>query len=293
MDHDLYEWSPLPERPPLRWPGGAPLALCVVVSLEQVEWQPHDGVAPPSARGALYPSAYDPVVLSLHEYGNRVGAFRVLDLLDRLGVRATAAVDALLAERRPALVEECAARGFAFAGHGLSASRMTTEETGEAEEREQIARCLAAIETVTGSRPGGWLGVDYGESSRTLGLLAEAGVRWVCDWPNDEQPYELSTGAGELVSIPVTLDLDDVVAMRQRALPAPEWADMVEAAAARLVRDGAASGRMLVLNLHPYVVGQPFRIRHLERALGNVLAAGSVWVATADEIAAHRAARGA
>src|SRR5882672_271753 len=181
MDQRFYEWRPLPEREPVRWPGDAALAVVVLLCLESVEWGPHDGVAPPGARGAVYPKAFDPTVLSLHEYGNRVGVFRVLDVLDRLAIRATAAADAGVAGRRPLLLEECAARGFSFAGHGVSASRMVTELVTLDEERRQIGCCLEAIGRVVGRSPAGWLGMGYGESSRTLPLLAEAGVRYVCD----------------------------------------------------------------------------------------------------------------
>jgi allantoinase len=284
MDHDLYEWSPLPARAPVRWPGGSTLAVVIVLCLQSVEWQPHDDVAPPSARGAVYPHAFDPTLLSLHEYGNRVGVFRVLDVLDRLGLRATAAVDALVAERRTLLVEQCAERGFSFAGHGLSASRMTTEQLEVGDERDRIERCLQAIAGTTGSAPRGWLGVGYGESSRTLALLAEAGVGYVCDWPNDEQPYLMRAPVGELVSLPVALELDDILAMRLRSLPVQEWAAMVERAARQLVADGQASGRVLVLVLHPYLVGQPFRIRYLEGVLASLQAMDGVRIATADEV---------
>ena len=287
MDHDLYDWSPLPAREPLRWPGDAALAVVVVVCLELVEWEPHASVAPPSARGAVYPRAFDPTLLSLHEYGNRVGVFRVLDVLDRLGIPGTAAVDALVAERRPVLVEECAARGFAFAGHGLSASRMPTELDDGEEERRQIDRCLDAVARVTGSRPRGWLAPGYGESSRTLGLLADAGVEYVCDWPNDEQPYEMRTPSGRLVSLPAAVELDDLVAMRLRSIPVRSWVGMVERACARLVADGAGSGRVLVLPLHPHVTGQPFRIRHLEQALSVFVGRDDVWAATAADVV-HR-----
>src|SRR4051812_38863889 len=153
---------------PLQWPGDAALAVVVVLCLEGVEWQPHDGVAPPAARGAVYPRAFDPTVLSLHEYGNRVGVFRVLDVLDRLGIPGTAAVDAVVAERRRFVVEECAARGFAFAGRGTSASRMVTELDTEEDERAAIERCLTAIERITRERPRGWFSTGYGESTRTL-----------------------------------------------------------------------------------------------------------------------------
>lgn len=286
-DHRHYDWSPLPARSLLRWPGGASLAIVVVLCLEGVEWQPHDAVAPPAARGAVYPRAFDPTVLSLHEYGNRVGVFRVLDVLDRLGIRATAAVDALVAERRQVVVEECAARGFSFAGRGISASRMVTELDGEEVERAAIEYCLRAIEHASGVRPAGWFSTGYGESTRTLGLLADAGLRYVCDWPNDEQPYWI----GGLVSLPAAVDLDDEVTMRLRSVPVTDWAEMVVSAAARLATDGVDSGRLLVLPLHPYVVGQPFRVRHLERALAAVAERGDLWFATADDVVSHVTAR--
>ena len=284
MDHALYDWVPMPSRTPLCWPDGSRLAVVIVLCLELVEWQPHHEVAPPSARGAVYPGAFDPTLLSLHEYGNRVGVFRVLDVLDRLELTATAAVDALVAERRPLLVEECATRKFSFAGHGLSASRMTTELLGEDEERARIERCMGAIGRITGRAPRGWLGAGYGESTRTPALLAEAGVRYLCDWPNDEQPYVMRTTAGALVSLPVAVELDDVIAMRLRSLSVQQWAAMVERAAERLVADGEESGRLLVLPLHPYLVGQPFRIRCLERVLSRLAAHDRVTFATADQV---------
>jgi peptidoglycan/xylan/chitin deacetylase (PgdA/CDA1 family) len=287
MDHGLYAWSPLPEREPLRWPGGAALAVVVVLCLEAVEWQPHDVVAPPSALGAVYPRAFDSTVLSLHEYGNRVGVFRVLDVLDRLGIPGTAAADALVAERRPLVVEECVKRGFAVAGRGASASRMVTELTGETDERAQIERCLAAVQRVGGRRPSGWLSTGYGESTRTLSLLAQAGLRYVCDWPNDEQPYRIQTSVGSLLSLPAALDLDDEAAMRLRSIPVTRWAEMVERARRRLVADGAQSGRLLVLPLHPYVIGQPFRIRYLERVLSTLVGRDEIWPATADDVVRH------
>jgi hypothetical protein len=112
-------------------------------------------------------------------------------------------------------------------------------------------------------------------------------VRYVCDWPNEEQPYRI----GDLVSLPPALDLDDELALRLRSLPVGQWVEMVARAVARLAADGADSGRLLVLPLHPYVVGQPFRIRYLERALAAVAGRDDVWLATADDVVAHVDAR--
>jgi allantoinase len=256
------------------------LVACLLVSLEQVEWEPPpDGtVVPPSARGTVYPAAFDPTVLSLREYGNRVGVFRVLRVLERLGLAATVAVDALLAEWKPSLVQVCLRAGHELAGRGLNASRMVTELLPEDEERDQIRRCLDAVEAAGAPRPTGWVSPDYGESSRTPRLLAEAGVRYVCDWPGDERPHALDG----LVSLPVALDLDDVYALRTRALSVGRWERAVLETAQRMAADG---GRVLVLHVHPWVIGQPFRIRYLERALEALVRSGDVCFATCAEAA--------
>ena len=164
---------------------------------------------------------------------------------------------------------------------------MVTELTTTEEERAGIERCLTAVAGVTGARPAGWFSTGYGESTRTLGLLADAGVRYVCDWPNDEQPYAIGTPPRTLVSLPAAVDLDDEVVVRLRSIPVDRWERMVTAACARLVSDGAESGRLLVLPLHPYLVGQPFRIRYLERALAAVAGTSGVWLTTADEVVDH------
>ena len=125
----------------------------------------------------------------MHEYGNRVGVFRVLDTLQRHGFKPTIAMDRLTAEHYPFLVRHCVARGFEFIAHGVSVNRMITSRMPEQEEREYIRTSVDALTRATGKAPSGWLGPEYGESANTPGLLAEAGIRYVCDWVNDEQPY--------------------------------------------------------------------------------------------------------
>ena len=286
MDNTYYDWSALPLRPALRWPEGARVAVCVIVSMEQIEWWPGAGTAvPPSlVRFGTYPEVFDVADLSVHEYGNRVGIFRVLDVLDRHGVRATAAIDAALARGNPFLVERCHERGYEFAAHGVSASRAITEEMGEAAERAYIRASIDAVAEATGVSPRGWLSPDYVESTRTVRLLAEEGLRYVCDWPNDEQPYRMTVPTGELYSLPVTLDADEVITHRLRGVPMARWLRIVTESLDRLHRDGASAGRLLVLNVHPYVMGQPFRIRYLDRALAYVLGHDDIWLATAGEI---------
>ena len=287
MDNPYYDWSPISTRPPLRWPNDAKVALCVIVSLESSMWQPpEDAFLPPSylLQQGAYPAIPDIHEVSHHEYGNRVGVFRVMRVLDKYGIKGTAALDAGIAEDYPFIVGQCQQRGWEIIGHGLNFSQMITERMTEPEEREHIRRCLGAIEGATGQAPVGWIGADYGESTRTVGLLAEMGVRYVCDWPNDEQPYTMKVPNGQMVSLPVMLELDEVYTHRGRTVPINIWSQMVREAFDRLHQDGADSGRLLVLNLHPYLIGQPYRAKYLDQALGHIMGQQGVWAATGSEI---------
>ena len=286
MDNPYYDWSPITTRPPLRWPGRARVALCVIVSLEHLDWLPPQEsiVAPSAVRRRPYPAVTDIHETSYHDYGTRVGGFRVMRVLDRYGIKATAAMDAGVAIGCPALVRECRKRNWEFIGHGLSLSQMITERMPEGREREYIERSLDAVRQASGQSPAGWIGMDYGESTRTVRLLAEAGVRYVCDWPNDEQPYLMKVPVGQMVSLPVTVELDDVFTHTLRLIPIQRYTTMITEAFDRLYADGATSGRLLVLNIHPTRVGQPFRIKYLDLALGHIMRHQGVWAATGREI---------
>lgn len=286
MENPYYEWSPITARPPLRWPDGAQVAVSVIVSLEHLEWEPPEGsfVPPWAVYGGPYPAIFDSPEVSHHEYGNRVGVFRVMRVLDKYGITASVAMDAAVAELAPFLVRQCQERNWEFIGHGVAYSRMITEQMSETEERAYIRHSLDTIERVAGQRPLGWLGPDYGESTRTVRLLSEMGVRYVCDWPSDDQPYRMKVPDGEMVALPVMLELDEIFTHRGRFIPTETWAKMVTEAFDRLHHDGAATGRLLVLNLHPYIIGQPFRIKHLDAALGHIVRKKGVWVATPQEI---------
>jgi peptidoglycan/xylan/chitin deacetylase (PgdA/CDA1 family) len=259
---------PLPERPKLAWPNGAPLALSVLVALEHFE-----------PRGAIQHSEY-----SRREYGNRIGIFRLMDVMDRVGVRATAAMDVHTAAHSPYLVHACTSRGWEIMAHGLVGNQLITSEMSEDQERTYIRETLERMTVLTGASPVGWLGAEFGESQRTPGLLAEAGVRYVCDWPNDEQPYAMTVPKGSLVSVPMLLDLDDLYAIEQRHVSTSRWAQCVEEAAEVMSLDGADNARLLVLSLHPWIMGQPHRIKMFEELLRHLLERGA-WPATAREVA--------
>jgi peptidoglycan/xylan/chitin deacetylase (PgdA/CDA1 family) len=213
-----------------------------------------------------------------------VGVFRVLEVLEKHGIKPTVAMDALTAENYPYLVRHCVGRGCEFIGHGIAVTQMITSEMSEEEEERHIRSSVEALRKTTGSAPLGWLGPEYGESARTPQLLARAGVRYVCDWVNDEQPYPMNTTRGELYCLPIMLELDDVKALWDRRVPVARYGAMLKEAFDEMYRDGAENGRLLVLNLHPWLIGQPFRIGHLDSALGHMMAQAGVWAALGSEI---------
>ena len=285
MDHEHYDWSPFVKRGVLRWPENARVALCVIVNLELMEWSPPEGSFTGNPAGGLGPRPYpDFPRVSHREYGHRVGIFRVLDVLEKHGIKPTVAMDSLTAENYPFLVAHCLKRGCEIIGHGISVSRMITSNMGEQEELEYIQASVDAIKRATGSAPLGWLGVEYGESSRTPQLLARAGIRYVCDWTNDEQPYPIKTPQGEMYALPVMLELDDVNALWDRRVGIDRYGELLKDGLDTLYHDSAGSGRLLVLNLHPWLIGQPFRIGYLDDALGHMMRRQGVWAAAGSDI---------
>ena len=285
MDHEHYDWSPISKRGILRWPKDARVALCVLVNLEHAEWRPPEGSHTIELAGGLGPRPFPNYALLSHrEYGHRVGIFRVLDVLGKHGVKATVPMDALTADNYPYLVRHCTDRGCEIIGHGISVSQMVTSNLSEAEEQSYIRESIEAIRRATGTPPAGWLGPEYGESARTPQLLAQAGIRYVCDWTNDEQPYPMKAPGRELYALPIVLELDDVNALWHRRVTIDRYARMIVESFDTLYDDSADTGRVLVLNLHPWLIGQPFRIGYLDEALGHIMQRQGVWAASGSEI---------
>ncbi len=222
--------------------------------------------------------------LTHREYGHRVGIFRILEVLQKYGITPTIAIDALTAEHYPYLVQHCRQLGSEFIAHGVAATRMISNDMSVQDEQGYIQTALDTIANATGERPTGWLGPEYGESSRTPSLLAQAGVRYVCDWVNDEQPYRMTTPVGELFALPMMLELDDVHALWERRVRTPRYGQLLQEGFDRLYTDGAQSGRLLVIHLHPWLMGQPFRIRYLDEALQAMMRRQGVWTARGHEV---------
>lgn len=287
-NHDWFPSEPIVARKPVAWPGGARLAVGIVVSIESYEmFQPPGAVIPVTLPGGFGRGPYpDFRSYSHREYGNRVGIFRVMEALDRHGMRATAAIDARTATGKPPILAECMKRGWEIAAHGNAVTQVISSKLSEAEERAQVSAALDAVERAAGARPAGWHGPEYAESARTPGILAALGVKYLLDWPNDELPYAMTTPSGPIVSVPMLVDFDDVFAHWYRKLGMARWQRSIADALDRLLEDGRTRPRMLILNLHPWLIGQPWRISYLDAVLQDLRAREGVWLATAGEIAA-------
>jgi allantoinase len=286
--HSYYRRDPIVGRKPWHWPNGARAAIAVVVSAEYYEMQPPaNAFMPPNLPGGFGKGPYpDFRNYSARAYGNRVGIFRVLDALDRHAIKASVALDALTATLCPQLIPHIKRRDFEIIAHGQSITRMISSRMSEAEELDYISSTLATIESATGVRPRGWHGAEYGESARTPALLAKLGIDYVLDWPNDEQPLRMTTPHGPILSIPMLIDFDDVYALFHRKIPVARWRRAIEEGIKQIVEDANDSGRLLVLNLHPWLTGHPFRISFVEGLLQHLARQPHLWLTTTGEIAA-------
>ena len=245
--HDWFDPSAIPTRKPVRWPGDAKLAVGIVVSIEHYEMLQEPGaIIPGTLPGGMGRGPYpDFRSYSIREYGNRIGVFRVMETLARHGIRATAAIDGFTATHRPSIVKECLHHGWEIAAHGQAVTQVISEKLTETEERARIAAAIDAVERATGQRPVGWHGPEYGESKRTPGVFAH----WY------------------------------------RKLTMARWQRAVADALDRMIEDGKTQPRMLVLNLHPWLIGAPWRISYLDAVLADLKSRTGVWIATAGEIA--------
>jgi peptidoglycan/xylan/chitin deacetylase (PgdA/CDA1 family) len=292
-DRPPHDTSSITRRAPLRWPGCARVAFGVVVSVEYYEMQPAaDHFIPANVPGGFGRAPYpDFRAFSQRDYGNRVGVFRVIEALRHFEMPATAAIDANTATRYPYVLAQCQEHGIEIAGHGHAVTHVISSHMAEADERAYIASALDTLERVGGVRPVGWHGPEYGQSERTPTLLAELGIEYALDWPNDEQPFLMHTRPKPLVSMAMALELDDVVTMWHRRVGTDRWRRAIADALDQLLADGAKTGRHLILNLHPWLIGHPHRIGYLEEVFADVRKRDGVWIANASQIAAHARAQ--
>lgn len=283
MDHELYGWSNLFNRRPVTWPEDKSVALWITVALEYFPLTPNEG--PFRAPGHMVTPYPDYRTYTTRDYGNRVGVFRIMKVLDALGLRASTPMSAKIAERYPALLKAVQDRGWEIIGHGVDMNNIHYGGMDAEKEAQQIDDTLVMLEKYTGTKPAGWFSPARSESENTLKLLAEHGVSYVCDWVNDDMPYEMSTPSGPIAAMPHTMELDDRQLMVALGQNEDTYQEQILAAFDLLRSEGKSyGGRILHLSLTPYVIGQPFRIHALKAVLEKIMATGDVWSATGGEI---------
>ncbi len=281
-----FKYVPIPKRPKLEWPDGARLALWVNPN---VEFFGLDDVMPGNVNERVAREhARVPNVRnwSVRDYGNRVGIWRLMEVLSRYGIRASAALNSQVCDHHPEVIEEMLRLGWELIGHNETNALRVNEMPPE-KERESIRRTLERIEKASGKRPVGWLGAGLAETWSTLDYLSEAGIRYVCDWVNDDQPYTMDAGNPRLVSLPYSVQTNDVPAYFDFKASVPEFEQMLHRQFDVLYRESEHSGRVMAIAVHPFVTGQPHRIVALERALEYICSHKGVWRATGWEIVRH------
>ncbi|MGE0314325.1 MAG: polysaccharide deacetylase family protein [Lautropia sp.] len=281
-----FAYRPIVGRPALRWPDGARLALWVNPNIEFFRL---DDVMPGNVNERVHRAdAKVPNVRnwSLRDYGNRVGVWRLMEVLERHGIRASAALNSEVCEQHPEIVARAVSLGWEMIGHARTNALRLNEMAPDAE-RETIVSTLDTIERACGVRPTGWLGPGLAETWNTLELLAQAGVRYVCDWVNDDQPYLMDVGNPRMVALPYSLQTNDVPAYFDMKMSVPEFEATIRRQFDVLYREGAESGRVMAIAVHPFVTGQPHRIGALDAALDYICSHPGVWRATGREIVEH------
>lgn len=277
---ERFAYAPMAGRPRIRWPEGKRLAVWVVPNVEHYEYQPHVvGIRDPWPRTA----PPDGLNYPLKEYGNRVGLARLLDVFDRVGVTCTASLSLAVPVMFPDLFDEMKRRGWEFMCHGLYNTHYLWNCPLE-DERAFIADCMRRTIAATGEPIHGWFSPACSHTVNTPDLVAEAGISYYCDLYHDDQPFPVETASGSLISIPYTMDVNDVV-LQVAGADGDAFADVILDQFQTLYDESRHTGLVMCIACHPYVTGQPHRIDAFERALRHVVSHDDVWIATGREIA--------
>jgi allantoinase len=272
-------YSAIGERPRLALPDGARIVLWVIVNIE--EWNPLEPmprtVLTPPAGGSPMPDIPN---WTWHEYGNRVGFWRMLEVLDRFQIRAVLAINGGAIHAYGPIARAALERGWEFMGHGFGQKNMQKVS----DERADIAKTTDVIRVFSGSRPRGWLGPGLTETWETPDILVEEGYEYVCDWVLDDQPVFLNTRSRPIVSIPYTQECNDVAMMLIQHHTASEYRDRAIDQFDQLYEDSHDSARIMALVVHPYIMGAPHRLRYLREALAHVRSRPGVLFWTGEQI---------
>ena len=265
IPRERVPYSAIVDRPPLKLPGGARVVVWPIVNLEV--WD----IAKPMARQVL-PAPTGQVLLpdvpnwSWHEYGMRVGVWRFFDLFKQLDIRPTVSINARVCEDYPRVAEACHSAGWEFMGHAYEQGPMHLID----DQKAMIDKAVSVIETFTGSKPVGWLGPGLTQTYETPELLAAAGIKYIGDWVYDDEPTEIATANVPLVTLPYTVELNDIPMMIVQHHESDYLLKRAIDQFDRLYQEGEKRAKIMALAIHPYISGQPHRIKYLEAIYDHV-----------------------
>jgi peptidoglycan/xylan/chitin deacetylase (PgdA/CDA1 family) len=277
-----FEYSPIRYRPPLEWPDGARIAVWVVPN---IEYFPLDVPMPGPSNERPTGNERVPMVRewAMRDYGNRVGVFRIMDVLAKHDFRATVSLNSDICDMRPQLITEIKNLNWEVMGHN-ERNTVRLSQVPPEEEAALIRRTVDKIGSAMGTAPVGWLSAGSYETWDTLDHLLDNGIRYVCDWVNDEQPYRIPVGDREIISVPYTADINDIDVYLRQKQGTPDFERMIREQFDVLYREGQ---RVMAISLHPFVSGHPHRIGAVDRALDYIGRFPGVWKATGREIMEH------
>lgn len=278
-DPTLYDYLPYRDRPRLVWPGGKTVAVWIVPNLEYYELDP-----PPNPQRKAWTRPHPDVVGYSHrDHANRVGHWRMADMMTKHGFPGSVSLSVALCDHIPEVVEDAVSRGWEFFSHGIYNTRYAYG-MDEAQERQIIEDSIRTVQAATGQRIRGWLAPALTHTTRTLDLIAEYGLDYTCDLYHDDQPTPVRTATGSITAIPYSLEVNDHYGFFVYNMSPRDYADTLIRQYERLATEGAASGTVMCIPLHSYLIGQPHRIGPFEAVLKHIAADGRAWIAKAGEI---------
>jgi allantoinase len=280
--HKRYDFVPISKRQHYSWPGGKRLAFYIALNIEHFAFQAGLG-ADPHHRGGQQTSRN----FAWRDYGNRVGNWRLFEILDELKLPASILLNSAVCYEYPDIVDKIKARGDDVLGHGRTNAELL-RGMWEDDERRAIQECVEVLTKYVGVRPTGWMGAGAAETSVTPDLLKECGFTFLLDWPVDDQPIWMKTRAGPLLSVPYPMELNDAGSIGIRDHTGRDFADMIVDQFEELLEASEKQPLVFALSLHGFIVGQPFRLRPLRQAIKHCVThkhAGEIWFTRAGEIA--------
>lgn len=274
-----FDYYPINKRPRLQMPNDSRIAIWIGLNIESYEVdKPSTSIFPGTA--TLSP---DPLNYGWRDYSVRVGIWRMMKLFDRYNIRPSCLINSDVCLKYPNIIEEGNKRNWTWVAHGKNNSTFQANMTKEDEIRYLI-EVIKTIEEKTGQKPNGWLGPALTETYNTPEILSGLGLTYILDWCNDDQPYPLKIENKKMISVPYSIEINDIPIFVGNNTTGEDFYQMLVDQFDTLYEEGIEQPRVMAIALHPFVIGQPFRIKYLEKVIKYIKEHKDVWFTTSDEI---------